>query len=302
MKKNSKKDNLKIFLPSGSIGDPTLIIFEEAGYKIKREDRKNIGEIKSIPGEVIFMRPQHIPRAIENEKFAIGICGKDWVAENDSLTKIKILSELSYSKVTNGKVKIAILASKDNTFQSAKDIKAGSRIITEYPNLTRKYFEDLKIPVEIDFSHGNVEAMIPKYYDYGVTVVETGKSLEANNLKIAQVIMESSTVLIASKNSFSTKKKRDQIQEIKLNLCGTLEGRENVMVLFNVSKKYKNKTISLVPSLKSPTISPIFGGGYAVNSVVQKRSVNEIIFSLLKNGATDIVICPISKIITSWEE
>ena len=144
---------LKVVLPKGSLEQATFDLFEAADLRVRRaSDREYRGTIDDPRVDsVAILRPQEIPTYVENGFFDIGVTGEDWIAETGS--DVMKVTSLGYSKATDLPVKIVLAAPRDAGLRSAKDIKPGSRISTEFPNLTRRYFEELGIPVQIFLSY-----------------------------------------------------------------------------------------------------------------------------------------------------
>jgi ATP phosphoribosyltransferase len=290
---------LNLVIPKGSLEEKTLELFERADLSIWRKgERSYNGEI-SDPRikKVKILRPQEIPRYVEEGYFDLGITGLDWVKE--SRAKVKIVSSLSYSKKAFGnKVKIVLCVSQDSEIKNPKQIKSGSKISTEYPNLTKKYFQKSKIPVRIYLSYGATEAKIPEIVDAIVEITDTGSTLKEQGLKIIDTILESQTVLIANRKSYQDKIKKKEIEEIQILLEGALIGLEKVLIKFNVSEKRLKNIIKILPAMKAPTITKLSKENYfAVETVCPKSEINLLIPRLKNNGADDIIEIPISKIV-----
>ncbi|BDC35668.1 ATP phosphoribosyltransferase [Candidatus Methanoliparum sp. LAM-1] len=277
--------------------EPTFILFKEANLEVIRRDRE-YNPIIDDPriGRVKILRPQEIPKYIELGYFDIGITGRDWVVESGA--DVIEVAELPYSKKTKNKVRIVIAVAEDSGINDVKDIKPGSRVTTEYPNITKRYFDNLNIPIQLFFSYGASEAKVPEIMDVVVDLVETGSTLERNRLKIIGEIMTSYTVLIANKNSIKDDSKREEIDDIKTLLLGVVEGRENVYLVMNVPDDKLNEIMNILPAMKKPTISQLYDSGYySVQTVVSKREINVLIPKLKQSGAEDILELNINKIV-----
>lgn len=291
---------LRIALPSGSLEENTLHLFEEANLKVIREPRKQESEIRDpLISEVVIMRPQLMPRLVEKGAYDVAICGWDCVLESGAL--VESVTELAYSRFTSGKVKVILFGSIDDPIQKASEIEPGTSILSEYPKYTRRFFEKLSIKVDVEFSPGTTEAHVPRDYRYGVCVSERGLSLFANKQKIIKVLFESATTLIANKQTLKDPQKAEAIQTLKLLLVGTLEARDQVLLVMNVPAAKKDIVLERLPALKHPTISELAGGEYfALNAVVHRSEINRVIPDLLKYGAEDLIELPISKLIRHW--
>jgi len=291
---------LKIALPSGSLEEETLHLFKGAGLKIIRQPREQRVSIDHPRiSEMVIMCPQHIPRLVEKGAYDVGICGWDWVLESG--VSVKAVAELAYSRFTSGKVEVVLFGSIDDPIQRASEIEEGSTILSEYPNYTRRFFEKLGIEVNIEFSHRTTEAHIPHDYKYGVCVSERGTTLIANRQKTIEVLFKSATTLIANREAIKDPSKGEIIHILKLLLVGTLEAREQVLLVMNVPADKKNAVLERLPALKKPTISELAGGDYfAINTVVALAQINLLIPDLLRHGAEDLIELPITKLIRHW--
>ena len=288
---------IEIAITKGSLEEQTLLLFKQADLEIKKTDRQynptsNDPRIKKIK----ILRPQEIPRYVHDGYFDMGISGLDWVTESNS--DVVEVADLPYSKQGSGNVKIVIAVPQESDIHSARDIKPGSRVSTEYPEMTKKFFDDLNIPVEIHFSYGATEAKVPDLMDVVVDLTETGSTLRRNGLKIVDQIMESSTKLIANKKSWQDPLKRREIEEIKTLLLSVIEARGKVLLDMNVPGDKLDSIIDFLPSMKRPTVSQLYKSEYyAVETVVSKSEVNLLIPRLKALGAEDILEMDISKIV-----
>jgi ATP phosphoribosyltransferase len=288
---------LRLVLPKGSLEKATLELFESADLGVRRSStvdyRANIDDPRI--DEVRILRPQEIPTYVQEGMFDLGISGRDWVTESGA--DVVSLGELNYSKATSQPVKIVIAVSADSPWQTVKDMPAGVRISTEYPELTRRFFGDLGIDADIRLSYGATEAKIPEIADAIIDLTETGRALRAAGLRILDVMMVSYTEVVANKAAYADPAKRHAMEQLMTLLNGTLEARDKVLVKLNVSDEAFDAVIAKLPSMKSPTVSKLAGGGYAVETVVEKRTINTLIPELKDAGATDILELPLSKIV-----
>jgi ATP phosphoribosyltransferase len=245
--------------------------------------------------EVRILRPQEIATYVQEGLFDIGITGRDWIEETDS--DVVSLGELRYSKATAQPVRVIVAVADSSPAQSAKDLRDGVRVTTEYPEMTRRYFANLGIKADIRLSYGASEAKIPDIADCVVDITETGRALRAAGLRIIDTMLTSYTELIANKESFADPVKRHAMEQIMTLLTGTLEARDKVLLKLNVSENAMEKVLALLPAAKSPTVSRLASGDYAIESVVTKRGINTLIPNLIDAGASDLLEIPISKII-----
>ncbi|MCJ7444120.1 MAG: ATP phosphoribosyltransferase [Methanotrichaceae archaeon] len=288
---------LDIAIPKGSLQSQTLELLAQAGLEVRRTEREYSAKINDPRiGKVKILRPQEIPQYVADGYFDIGISGTDWILESGA--KVIKVSELNYGKQGIGKVKVAVAVSENMKIDCAREIPPGTRVATEYPNLTRAYFGNLGIPVEIQYSYGATEAKVPELTDIVVDLTETGSTLRKNGLKIIDVMLESTSELIANKKSWDNPQKREEILAIETLLSGVIRARGKVLLDMNVPEERIEEVMSILPSMKNPTVSKLWNSGYyAVETVVDKSQVNLLIPSLKKAGAEDILELSISKII-----
>lgn len=293
---------LRLALPTGSLQKPTIEMFESADLPISYTDSRCYESSIHDPrvASVRWLRPQEIPIYVAEGRFDLGISGYDWIIERDCKDRLQLLSELPYSRQTNHPVRIVAAVHENSPIQSVNQIPPNSRITTEYVSLTRRYFDKLGIPVQIEFSYGTTEAKVPEMADIAVELTESGSSLRANHLRIIETLLVSSTRLIANPQSWQSSEKRAAIEELLSLLLGAMEARGKVLVKMNVSASNLEKVLQVLPAMKSPTVSQLFGTEteyYAVESVAEKCKINILIPELKKAGATDLIELPITKIV-----
>ncbi len=288
---------LHIALPKGSLEEQTSLLFRDADLEVRRTERDYNPVIQDARiSKVKILRPQEIPRFVEMGYFDLGITGLDWVKETGA--RVREVARLNYSKTGEGTVRIVVAVHRDEPIDDARDIRPGSRVTTEYPELTREYFGRLGIPVQVFPSYGASEAKVPDLMDVVVDLTETGSTLRRNGLKVIGQIMESYTVIIANRESFEDPEKRRAIEEITTLLLGVIEARRQVLLSMNVPAGSMENVIAALPALKRPTVSRLHGiDYYSVETVVNKRDVNTLIPSLKAAGAEDILEIPITKIV-----
>jgi ATP phosphoribosyltransferase len=288
---------INIALPKGSLEEQTLQLFKEADLEIRRTDRDYNPKINdSRIGKVKILRPQEIPAYIEMGYFDIGISGLDWIHESGA--QVKEVAELNYSKTGPGTVRIVIAVHQDEPISNVREIRPDSRITTEYPKITAKFFENLGISVRLFPSYGASEAKVPDLMDVVVDLTETGTTLRKNGLKIIGQIMESYTTIIANKASYDDPVKRKEIDEIVTLLLGVIEARNKVLISMNVPADALESIVSALPALKKPTVAKLHGIDYfSLETVVMKGVINTLIPKLKALGAEDILEIPITKIV-----
>lgn len=296
---------ITIAIPKGSLEAQTLLLFKQADLEVKVTSREYNPKIEDPRiGKVKILRPQEIPEYVEKGYFDMGITGKDWIEERGA--DVVEIADMRYSKAAEKEstVNIVLAVQADRTdIKEAKDMKPHSKISTEYPNLTRSFFENLGIPVQIFFSYGATEAK--DMMDGIVELTETGETLLKNNWRIIATMLESSTKLIANKDSWRDEEKRREMEEIRTLLSGVLEARGKVLLGMNVVEDILKDVMSVLPAMKRPTISQLYDSDinqqrkryYAVETVVSKREVNILIPMLKSMGAEDIIEIDITKIV-----
>lgn len=289
---------LKLVLPKGSLEKATLELFEAADLKVKRDSAVQYKATIVDPrvDEVRILRPQEIPQYVAEGLFDMGITGRDWVEETSS--KVDSLGELKYSKATSDPVKIVVAVPQESPVSSVTELPQGVRVSSEYPALTERFFAERGIEADIRLSYGATEAKVPDIVDCIVDITETGRALRAAGLKIIDTILVSYTELVVNPESLANPDKAHAMRQLHTLLEGVLEARGKVLVKLNVPKGKLDEVISLLPSMKSPTVNELYGAaGYAVETVVPKATINVLIPALSDAGATDIIELPISKIV-----
>jgi ATP phosphoribosyltransferase len=288
---------ITIALPKGSLEAQTLQVFKEADLEVRRTDRDYNPRIDDPRiGKVKILRPQEIPLYVQMGYFDLGISGIDWVEESGA--DVVEVANLSYSKTGEGNVKIVVAVHRDEPIEDVTAIRPGSRVTTEYPRITKRFFDDLGIPVRLFPSYGASEAKVPDLMDVVVDLTETGSTLRKNGLKIVGEIMESHTALLANRDSLRDPEKHLEIDEIATLLMGVIEARRQALLTMNVPAAALERVIEVLPAMKRPTLSRLHGIDYfSIQTVVQKGLVNGLIPALKAAGAEDILEIPITKIV-----
>ncbi|MAK25522.1 MAG: ATP phosphoribosyltransferase [Acidimicrobiaceae bacterium] len=289
---------LKLVLPKGSLEKATFQLFEEADLTVRRSSDVDYRATIDDPriAEVRILRPQEIPVYVANGLFDVGIAGRDWIEETGS--DVTSLGELKYSKVTAKPVKIVVAVPADSEYESIKDLPQGVRVSSEYPELTKRHFDAAGVEADVQLSYGATEAKAPEIVDAVVDLTETGSALKAAGLKIIDEILTSYTEIFANNDSYEDPDKRKAMEQIKTLLDGVLDARGRVLMKLNVGASELDAVISVLPSMKAPTVNELWdGGGFAVETVVNKSDINVLIPQLLELGATDVIELPISKIV-----
>jgi ATP phosphoribosyltransferase len=289
---------LNLVLPKGSLERQTLELFDDADLGVTRSSEVDYRATIDDPrvNEVRILRPQEIPKYIAEGRFDLGITGRDWIEETDA--EVVSLTELHYSKATARPIKVVLAVAADSTATTVHDLPAGLSVHTEYPQLTRRYFERHGIDADVVLSYGATEAKVPDIADAVVEITETGRALRAAGLRILDTVLTSYTELIASPAAYADLEKRTAMEQLQTLLSGALEARGRVLIKLNVDEANLDAVIDLLPALKSPTVSKLFNDdAYAVETVVAKREINTLIPALKDAGATGIIELPIAKIV-----
>jgi len=293
---------LNLGVPKGSLQDSTVELFRKAGWKVQVSDRSYFPTIDDETIRCSLVRAQEMARYIEDGTLDAGITGKDWILENDST--VQVVCDLVYSKASFRPTRWVLVVPEDSPVERPEDL-AGKRIATELVNYTRRYFESIKTPVEVEFSWGATEAKAAGgLVDAIVEVTETGSTIRANRLRIVCELFQSNPQLIANTAAWNVPWKRQKIEQISLLVQGALAAEGKVGIKLNVAKAQLQEVIGLLPSLTAPTVAPLYQSGalegiewYAVESVISEHKVRELIPELRRLGAVGILEYPLNKIV-----
>ncbi len=289
---------LRLALPKGSLEKATLDLFAAADLMLSRRSEVDYRASIDDPRitEVRVLRPQEIPRYVAEGLFDLGITGRDWIEETSA--EVVTVGQLNYSKATSRPIRVVLAVAADSEAKGVGDLPQGVRVATEYPELTRRFFQAHGIKADIQLSYGATEAKVPDIVDAVVEITETGRALAAAGLRVIETLLISHTELVACPSAWEDEEKRHAIGQINTLLQGALEARDKVLLKMNVAGDDLEHVVSLLPSMKAPTISELSGGGgFAVETVVPKEGVNVLIPALKDGGASDILELPLSKIV-----
>ncbi len=286
---------LKVGLPKGSLQESTLKLFRKAGYHISVSSRSYYPVFDHPEIESMLIRAQEMARYVESGVLDCGLTGYDWIMEQ--AVDVKEVAELNYAKEGLRPVRWVVAVPNDSKIKSLRDLN-GKRIATELVGFTRRYLKSKNIRAEIDFSWGATEVKPPHLADAIVELTETGNSLRANNLRVIETILESSTRFIANRKAWRDTWKRQKMENIVMLLKGALAAEEKVGLKMNVSKKDLKRVMSLLPAMHSPTISALSDTGwYDLDVVIDEKMVIDLIPKLKKVGASGIVEYQLNKVI-----
>ncbi|MBN1492577.1 MAG: ATP phosphoribosyltransferase [Candidatus Omnitrophica bacterium] len=286
---------LRLGLPKGSLEQSTFNLFTKAGFKISNQSRSYYPYCDDPELEIILFRPQEMPRYIQDGVIDAGLTGYDWIVENNA--DVKEVLDLVYAKQTKKKVRWVLCVKEGSKFKTVKDL-AGKKIATELVNVTKKYLKKNGVKADVEFSWGATEVKPPDLADAIVEVTETGSSLRANNLKIIDTILESSTKLIANKESYKEPWKKAKIDNLAMLLNGAIIAEDKVGLKMNVQEKGLKKVLALLPALQKPTVAALAEKGWVdVDTVIDEALAKVLIPKLKEAGASGIIEYPLNKVI-----
>jgi len=286
---------LRLGLPKGSLEKATFEIFAKAGYRITVGSRSYVPTVDDEEISARLIRAQEIPRYVADGSLDCGLTGYDWIVEND--VKVVEVADLVYSKMSLRPVKWVIAVPYDSPVKRVEDL-AGKRIATELVATTCRYLKERGVEADVEFSWGATEAKPPDLAEAIVDVTETGASLQANNLRILDVVMESTTKFIANTAAWKDAWKRRKIENIKMLLLGALEAQDRVGLKMNVPDEAIDEVLKILPALRQPTVSKLYGGGWhAIEVIVEEKIVRDIVPKLKDAGAEGIIEYPLNKVI-----
>ncbi len=292
---------LKLGIPKGSLQDSTIQLFGRAGFNIYVSSRSYFPTVDDPEIECMLIRAQEMARYVCDGVLDAGLTGQDWIAEHklggESKHSITSIADLVYSKQSFGKVRWVLAAPEDSRFKSPKDF-ADATIATELVRVTKNYFDKLGINVNVEFSWGATEVKPPVLADAIVEATETGSTLRANRLRILDTVMESNTQLIANDVALADAWKRTKIENIALLLRAAIEAQGRVGLMLNVLRADLDKVLALLPALQRPTISSLSDADWvAVNTIIEEKTVRDLIPKVKAAGGQGIVEYPLNKIV-----
>ena len=288
-------EKLVLGIPKGSLQDSTVDMMAKAGYRVYISGRSYYPSIDDdeILGRLV--RPQDMPRYVENGIIDAGLTGKDWVKENGA--DVNEVVSLVYAKQQLTKVRWVLAVPEDSGISTVNDLN-GKKISTELVNVTRLYLKEKGVDAEVEFSHGATEAKAPELVDAIVELTETGSSIRANKLKIIDTVMESTTVFIASHDSWKDEWKRKKIENLAMLFEGAVLANNMVGLKMNVAKKDLDAVLKNLKALRTPTVSPLSeDAGFDIDTVMDEKLARKIIPDLKRAGAEGIIEYPLNKVV-----
>ncbi len=288
--------SITLGLPKGSLQEATFAMMKKAGFNVKAGSRSYVPRVDDPEIEARLIRAQEISRYVESGMLDAGLTGHDWICENGS--DVVEIANLVYAKQGLRPVRWVLAVPNDSDIQSVKDLE-GKRIATEAVGLTTTYLAENNVTAEVEFSWGATEVKAPELVDAIVEITETGSSLRANNLRIVDTVLESTTRFIANKQSWEDPWKRQKLEKIVLLLTGALAAETKVLIKLNVQEDNLDKVLALLPSLHSPTVNHLSDKGWcSIETVMEEKRVRESIPELKAAGAEGIIELALNKVIS----
>jgi ATP phosphoribosyltransferase len=292
---------LRLGIPKGSLQDATVQLFARAGFNLYVNPRSYFPASDDPELECMLIRAQEMARYVSDGVLDAGLTGQDWIAEHEAgdgrTGVLETIADLIYAKQSFGKVRWVLAAPEDSAIRSAKDLE-GKTVATELVRATRAYFERQGVKVNVEFSWGATEVKPPMLADAIVEVTETGSSLRANRLRILDTLMESNTQLIANKTALADPWKKTKLENLALLLKAAIEAQGRVGLMLNVRREHLKQVLDLLPALQRPTISALSDDQWvAVNTIIEERTVRDLIPKLKASHAQGIVEYPLNKIV-----
>jgi ATP phosphoribosyltransferase len=285
---------LKLGIPAGSLQKATIELFDKAGFHISNYKRSYLPSIDDEQIDLIRLRAQEMGRYVADGVIDAGITGYDWIMENNC--DVVDICQLAYSKATSNPAKWVLAVPSESEVKNAKDL-AGRVIATELVNVTNKYFKDQDINVKVEFSWGATEVKA-RLVDAIVELTETGTSLRANNLRIIDTVITSTTRFIANNQAWEDKFKREKLENISILLNAAIEARSKVGLKMNIEKGNLDSILKILPAEKSPTISSLADGNFvAIEVIIDDKIERTLVPALKRAGASGIITYPLNKVL-----
>jgi ATP phosphoribosyltransferase len=286
---------LKLGIPKGSLQDSTVELFAKAGWRISVSSRSYYPGIDDPEIECMMVRAQEMARYVESGALDAGLTGKDWILETGA--EIEEVAELVYSKTSLGRVRWVLAVAEDSPMRNVRDLE-GKVIATEAVRMTEKYLAKHGVKARVEFSWGATEVKVPQLADAIVEVTETGSSLRANHLRVLDTLLESATWFIANRPAWGDSWKREKISNMAMLLDGAIKAYNRVGLMLNLRREDLDKVLEALPALRNPTIAQLSDPGWlAINTIVEEKTVRQLIPKLKAAGAEGIVEYPLNKVV-----
>ena len=292
---------LKLGIPKGSLQDATVQLFARAGFNIYVNPRSYFPAIDDPTIDCMLIRAQEMARYVADGVLDAGLTGQDWIAEQDASSpgtrRVVPIADLVYAKQSFGKVRWVLAVPEESRYRTAEDLE-GATIATELVKVTSAYFAAKAVNVSVEFSWGATEVKPPMLADAIVEATETGSTLRANRLRIIDTVLESNTQLIANPSALDDEWKKTRIDNLALLLQAAIEAHGRVGLMLNVERANLETVLGLLPALRRPTVSPLAEPEWvAVNTILEEKTVRDLIPRLRSVGAQGIVEYPLNKIV-----
>jgi len=286
---------LKLGIPKGSLQDSTIELFAKAGWRVSVNSRSYYPGIDDPEIECMMVRAQEMARYVENGALDAGLTGKDWIQETGA--DVEEVAELVYSKTGLGRVRWVLAVAEDSSIQTVRDLE-GKVIATEAVKMTEKYLARNGVKARVEFSWGATEVKVPQLADAIVEVTETGSSLRANHLRVVDTLLESATCFIVNRAAWQDPSKREKIENIVLLLHGAIQAYNRVGLMMNVRREDLEKVLATLPALRNPTVAQLSDPGWvAINTIIEEKTVRQLIPQLKAARAEGIVEYPLNKVV-----
>lgn len=285
---------LKLGIPAGSLKNATFDLFGKAGLHILDSKRSYLPQIDDEQIQLTMLRAQEMSRYVEDGVIDAGITGYDWIMENGS--DVVEICELAYSKATSNPAKWVLAVPDEGEVNKAEDL-AGGIVATELVNVTKKYFADKGVDVKVEFSWGATEVKA-RLVNAIVELTETGTSLRANNLRIIDTLITSTTRFFANHKAWEDNFKREKMENISILLSAAIEARSKVGLKMNIKKDALDTILNILPAEKSPTISSLADPDFvAIEVIIDDKTERSLVPALKRAGASGIITYPLNKVI-----
>ena len=283
-------DKLKILLPKGRIYENVVSLFSGAGITIKLPDRAYRPTVNQDDLEAKVMKPQNIGKLLELGAHDVGFTGRDWIEETGA--DVEEIMDLGFDKVR-------IVAAVPNEIDDKALASRRIIVATEYEKIASRWLAEKKMNSLVVRTYGATEVFPPDDADMIIDNTATGRTLVENGLRIVDTIMTSSTRMFASKEAMANPDKKKKIMELKMLFEAVLDARDRVMLEMNVTKLRFQDLVTGLPSMRSPTVAPLYGDdGYAIKIAVKKSEVPNLLPKLKSLGATDILEYDLRKVLS----
>ena len=286
---------IRLGLPKGSLQEATFHLFKKAGYTLSVDARSYFPEIDDPEISCLLIRAQEMPRYVQDGVLDVGLTGKDWVLEQRG--QVKEVASLLYAKAGFRPVRWVLAVPEGSKIRRLEDLE-GKRVATELVQFTKRYLQKRGVRATVEFSWGATEVKPPTLADAIVELTESGSSLRANQLRVVETLLESTTVLIANRNAWRQPDKKEKIQNLALLLQAAIEAEHKVGLKMNLPEKALEAVFGLLPALHTPTVSPLSDSGwFSVEVILDEKQARDLIPRLKRNGASGIFEYPLKKLV-----